>query len=124
MREAFASRLNEIPGKVDQNLYLIQAYDDCEWTPDTPFLHLVGVEVSDFSELPEGMTTHLIPAGNYLEFKHQGPEEEIDDTYSAINEWLEINGYVDPRDFDYEQWNPDLLNHANPPVIPIYIPVK
>ncbi|MHA7966812.1 GyrI-like domain-containing protein [Paenibacillus sp. CAU 1782] len=124
LRKTLAPRRNEISAATGESIYLVQAYDDCEWTPDTPFLHFVGVEASDFAELPEGMSTHILPAGKFLEFKHQGPEEEIDDTYSAINEWLEINGYVEPRAFDYEQWHPVLLNHSNPPVIPIYIPVK
>ncbi len=124
LRETFASRRNEISAAIGESIYLVQAYDDCQWTPDTPFLHLVGIEVSDFTGLPEGMTAHCIPAGSFIEFRHQGPEEDIDATYDAINEWLETNGYDEPRAFDYEEWDPSLMNNSSPPIIPIYIPVK
>lgn len=105
LREQVLIQLPFIKNRIDDSIFLIQIYEEEEWTPDTLYTHIVAMEVNGFSFVPNAMITHTIPNGEFLVFKHQGPEKNIDSTYMAINEWLEDNNYVNPRSFDIEQWD-------------------
>ncbi|WP_369378866.1 GyrI-like domain-containing protein [Lysinibacillus fusiformis] len=123
LREQVLLQLPFIKNRIDNSIFLIQLYDEEEWTPDTPYTHIVAVEVSDFSFVPNAMITHTIPNGEFLVFKHQGPEENIDSTYMAMKDWLEDHNYVTPRPFDIEQWDePTAMNNHNH-IIKLYIPL-
>lgn len=69
------------------------------------------------------MITHTIPNGGFLVFKHQGPEENIDNTYMAMNDWLEDHNYVTPRPFDIEQWDDLAAMNNHNHIIKLYIPL-
>lgn len=123
LRRNLASRITEIPWRVDGSMMLVQVYPDCEWTPDVAYTHIVAVEVNDPSVIPDGMIAHDVPEGKFLRFLHQGDESGIDATYTAINEWLDLNGYTDAREYDIERWGDlDNLHKANN-VIEIYAPI-
>ncbi|WP_121612750.1 GyrI-like domain-containing protein [Mesobacillus foraminis] len=124
LREELVNRKNEIPGKKEDDLYLIQLYPEGMWTPDVPYTHIVGFEVSEYGDTPSGMIKHCVPPGNYAEFVHRGPETSIGSTYDLINEWLEKNGHGGPRPFDIELWrNIDTLENDDS-AIDIYVPIK
>ncbi|WP_155591825.1 GyrI-like domain-containing protein [Lysinibacillus cavernae] len=123
LREQVLNEFPQITNRINDSIYLIQVYDDEEWTPDTPYTHIIAVEVTDFSFVPNNMITHTIPNGKFLLFKHQGPEEGIDSTYVSINDWLEENNYVTPRSFDMEQWGDLTAMNNSDNLIKIYIPL-
>ncbi len=105
LREELLKRKEEIINRKKDGIYLMQVYStEVEWTPDTPYEHVVGIEVLAHEELPAGMHAFTIPAGKYAEFVHEGPESEIGKTYSSIHEWLAENGYGGPIPFDVEFW--------------------
>ncbi|GBF74309.1 GyrI-like domain-containing protein [Paenibacillus sp. 598K] len=108
------------PEWTDEGMYLVQTYPDGEWTPDTSYNHLVAVELAEGAALPPGMSERLIPGGSYLKFVHQGAEADIDGFYVEVQEWLEANGYDEPRAYDLEYW-PDV--RALNSLIEIYIPI-
>lgn len=123
LREKLLTYSALIKGKVDESVYLIQVYEEQEWTPEVPFTHIVAVEVQDFHNIPDEMINHTIPKGNFILFKHQGPESEIDATYHSIDEWLNKNCFDTPRVFDMEQWlNIETLKEEYN-VIHIYVPL-
>ncbi len=123
LREQVLIQLPFIKNRIDNSIFLIQVYDEEEWTPDTPYTHIVAVEVSDFSFVPNAMITHTIPNGGFLVFKHQGPEENIDNTYMAMNDWLEDHNYVTLRPFDIEQWDDLAAMNNHNHIIKLYIPL-
>lgn len=76
MREKLLSKRHRIDNQIEAGeLYLVQAYPDVEWTPESevPFLSIVAVEVCSFASVPEGFVQHAIPAGNYVLVTHKGP---------------------------------------------------
>jgi len=123
LREKVINMFPQIKNRVSESIFLIQIYGEDEWTPDTPYTHIVAVEVQDFSCIPEAMITHTIPDGEYLLFKHQGTEEDIDHTYLSINDWLEHNNYDTQRPFDLEHWLDLNLFNCKDNIIHIYIPL-
>lgn len=108
--------------QIARGMYLVQTYPDGEWTPDTSCNHLVAIELAEGAALPPGMSERLIPGGSYLKFVHQGAEADIDGLYVEVQEWLEVNGYDEPRAYDLEYW-PDAHVHALDNLIEIYIPI-
>ncbi|WP_312116487.1 GyrI-like domain-containing protein [Brevibacillus reuszeri] len=120
LRTDLLGKRHEIGNVVDdEGMYLVQVYPDCEWTPDVPFVHIVGVEVHDFTQIPDGFISHTISAGNYAKIVHIGPESQIGDTYDAINE----RGLGDTRAFDFEYWKRVVAFDQNDSSIDIYIPL-
>lgn len=99
LREDLAARMNEIHNRIGTGIYLLQNYcQEGQWTPHTPYEHVVAFEVSSFREIPEGMVTHTLLPGRYTKVVHQGPESQIGKTYDYIN-----NTYGG-RPIDIEYW--------------------
>jgi predicted transcriptional regulator YdeE len=123
LREKLASQVAEIPHSVDRSMMLVQVYPDCDWTPDVVYTHIVAIEVDNLSAVPEEMVVHVVPEGRFLRFMHQGDESSIDATHVAINEWLDLHGYTDAREFDIEHWGAlETLQNADN-FIEIYVPI-
>jgi predicted transcriptional regulator YdeE len=121
LREELFSKRHEIANQVDDNaMYLVQLYPDYEWTPDVPFVHIVAVEVSDFTPLPEEFIQHTIPAGTYVKATHHGPESKLAETYDAIHE----KGINNTRPFDFEYWVDIHSLDQEDSTIDIYLPVE
>lgn len=122
LREQLASRAGEIVGVNDPGIFLVQLYMP-GWTPDTPFTQVIGKSVTALGSLPDGMSSHVIPAGSYLRFLHQGPESTIGDSYGAIHRWLPQNGYDNRIPFDFEYWSDLAQLETETTVIPIHLPM-
>ena len=77
-----ADKLQPIPLGISANM------DD-----DGNFEYMTAVQVSDASDLPNGMQQWRIPAQHYAVFRHDAHVAAIGQTYSAIfNEWLPAHG--------------------------------
>lgn len=84
---------------LNKNLYSIEIYhssDDFKnFNPDTEFEKWAAVEVKNFTNIPEGLETLVIPAGLYAVFIHRGPSAMFHKTAEFIfNEWLPTSDYV------------------------------
>ncbi len=112
-RHLIANRLNE------GGMYLVQIYPACEWTPDTPFVSIVAVEVSEHAMAPEPFIAHTLPGGMYCKMVHDGPEAQIGDTYDMIRD----NGIGAERMFDFEYWTSADESGEHVDLIEIYIPL-
>ena len=79
-------------------LYSIEIYPGDFFTgfnPNAKFEKWAAVEVSSFSNIPEGMETLLSPAGLYAVFVHYGPASTGPVTYRYIfTDWLPSSAYV------------------------------
>jgi AraC family transcriptional regulator len=94
---------NIIPNKTSSDIFDLQIYDaSFSFLPfdiHKEFDKWAALEVSDFSSIPEGMETLLLPAGKYAVFVHRGSASEAERTFSYIfGTWLPSSGYqVDHR---------------------------
>lgn len=124
LREKLSVASGLIKDRIDNGIFLVQIYPDCEWTPDVEFRHIIAVEVSSFDDIPSEMIAHSIPSGRYIKFSHKGPESEIGNTYDEIFGWMDKNGYDGPRPFDIEYWDDIKLLEESTNIINIYVPIK
>ncbi len=85
--DEYMRRMGEIKNRIDEKVgYGVSTPHDPE---SKKFTYLAGVEVSDDSNVPEGMTSIAIRSGKYVVFIHKGPVAKIGETYDYIwNEWL------------------------------------
>jgi predicted transcriptional regulator YdeE len=101
LREELEKRKAEIAGYNGTGIYLLQIYpeDGC-WTPDVPYLHVVGVKAAAHDdEIPDGMAAFSIAAGRYMKVVHSGKESKIGETYDFINSTYGV------RPIDIEYWS-------------------
>jgi AraC family transcriptional regulator len=97
----------------------------CEYMPDitdeSEFGYITCVEVDDFSYIPKGMITKVIPPSKYAVFTHKGSIEELKNTYNYIyGAWLPYSGYQLAELDTIELYNFDNQNS----ILDIYIPIK
>ncbi|TVX93462.1 GyrI-like domain-containing protein [Paenibacillus agilis] len=120
LREQLISKRSEIINRVNDGIYLVQVYPDCEWTEDVPFESIVAVEVTEYSGTPEGFIQYTIPSGDYAKFTHKGPESELGETYDTIRE----TGIAALRPFDFEYWADSSVLEQEESTIDIYLPLE
>lgn len=73
------------------------------------FRQLICVEVSNFNDIPVGMTGKVIPAANYIYYQHKGPVENIAESFGKIYQWAEENAYsTDDFKIDYGYSDDDI----------------
>lgn len=100
-----------IPNKVCENIYAI--YTDYEGDHTLPYTTIIGCEVSNFEQVPEGMTQHIIKGGKY---QHHLAKGNMDDGI-IINKWKEIWAAEaeTPRAYtsDFEIYGPKAADMSN-----------
>lgn len=87
-------------------------------SPDKSADYVVGMQVKDLPEIPEGLVERMLPAARYAVFTCT--PETIGDTYGMIySQWLPQSPYdfdIMAVDFEYYPWDSDGAE--------VYIPVK
>ncbi|MGM0883064.1 MAG: GyrI-like domain-containing protein [Bacillota bacterium] len=53
----------------------------------------VCVEVEEYDEIPEGMVSLNVPEQRYAVITHTGSNHEIRNTYEALHQWINENGF-------------------------------
>ncbi|SET54901.1 Predicted transcriptional regulator YdeE, contains AraC-type DNA-binding domain [Oceanobacillus limi] len=108
---------DKIPNKIGDHVYLIQVYPMKEgFHPYTDkFTQIIGYEVSNPGEVPEGGILHTVPNCTYVTTTHKGPEAEIYQTYDYLyGKWMVENRCM-PLGYDFELWderyNPDDMDN-------------
>lgn len=110
---------NERIGEID-NIINDCTIDICLQVVENDFTQLICVEVSDLSNIPEGMTGMVIPSQSYAYLKHEGPVEDIWKSFGALQSWIKETGLtIDPLDFkmDYCPKDPVLPHELYEKVI-------
>lgn len=120
-RRFFEEKLEDkITSRIHPEL-LFGVYTDYESDVNGVYNFILGCEVANLDNIPEGFTGVVVPGGKYLRFVASGPMPE-----AVIKEWLYIwKFFLSSRDFeraytaDYEEYNKNSPSEVN-----IYIAVK
>jgi len=106
-----------------------KAYQVCVFDHSDPareeYTFIAGMEVSDTSDVPEGMMAHAVPAAEYAVFEHHGPMDRMHQSYEYIfGVWLPENAYqmadADSLEIYDERFKPESPDS----IFEIWIPVK
>ncbi|MBX9977929.1 MAG: GyrI-like domain-containing protein [Alphaproteobacteria bacterium] len=102
------------------------AYTDYESDYNGDYTYFIGEEVTSFEDVPEGMTTHTIPAQTYAKFtSDSGPMPKV-----CVELWqkiwfMEQQNQMEKRRYgtDFEVYDERAADHANV-TLDIYIALK
>lgn len=122
--DEFNKRDKEIPHANHDAAIGICFHDD-DYQAGKPFTYMAAFAVTDISEIPLGMVSHQIQAGEYAVFEHVGALDTLNQTYDMIyREWLPSSEYeMDKRD-DLEIYDERFVYGAPESVMEIWIPVR
>ena len=100
--QTFMPRRKEIQNSINNDLYSLEIYSPGffdNFNPAKRFQKWAAIEVTNFEEVPDDMSTLLIPAGQYAIFIHRGTAGEAAKTYRFIFEtWMPGSGFaIDDR---------------------------
>ena len=91
-------RRSEILNPLNSDLFSLEVYPDGFFEPyeaTREFTKWAAVPVPNFNEIPQGMHSLLVPAGQYAVFTHKGLQTEAERTYTYIFlEWLPNSGFA------------------------------
>lgn len=127
------SDFNKNISKIINKSTPLKAYGICEndkpsnqFGENIEYSEIVGVEVTSFEHIPEGMVTKVIQKGKYAVFTHKGSLQKLQETYEYIwGTWIPFSKVeLDIRD-DFEIYD-ERFRGANNSLseIDIYIPIK
>ncbi|NKI23640.1 AraC family transcriptional regulator [Paenibacillus dendritiformis] len=85
---AFAERVHEIEYRIHPFQYVAASHDR-----PTDFTYYIGMEVSDWGRLPDGMIGLTIPTQRYARFTFTGPMAQVSDFYVRCFDWIRQEGY-------------------------------
>lgn len=88
--------------------------------------YMAAVEVKDFSEVPPGMVTKVIPEQLYARFRHKGSLHRISERYIYIfGTWLPFSGYIRSGGPDFEYYGENFNSPDNEEAeMDIYIAIE
>jgi AraC family transcriptional regulator len=113
--------LGHVPKQVGRT-----AYGAC-YNPDTEgnFDYMCGVEVADFSDLPDGFTTLRVPAQRYAVFRQPEHISAIRRTLSAIwGKWLPESGHKPADAPTLERYGPEFDGATGTGGFEIWLPIE
>ncbi|WP_274366166.1 GyrI-like domain-containing protein [Paenibacillus thermotolerans] len=120
----FMKRLEEIPSRKNDNVYILSLFSD-DYMPGKAFTLFACVE-TDLDDLPEGMSVRTIPAHQYAVTAHTGSARTIGTSIDQLlKQWLPKSDYVEASPFYIQRYDigfkesDDLLAE-----IEIWCPVK
>ena len=113
------NKIAQIPNKVNNTIYSI--YTDYESDYTKPYTTILGCEVSDFDNVPEGMVAKIIGGGEYKQYTAKGNLKQgvVYETWTKI--WNEPLERVYTTDF--EVYGPKAQNPENAEV-DIFVAIK
>jgi len=94
----FMPKRHQILNKVSSEKFSIQIYNQFDYnkiSPKTKYIKWIGVEVSSFFNVPEGLETLKIASGKYAVFNYKGKSEGFLSAWQFIHEnWLPSSGFT------------------------------
>ena len=119
--QRFAPHIGNIPGQIGSVSYGLC----CNFDHDDSFEYIAGVEVSSFTDVPEGFSTIRVPPQKYAVFSHREHISAIRRTVSAIwSKWLPQSGYEVADAPNFERYDDRFDPQTGNGVVEIWIPVK
>jgi AraC family transcriptional regulator len=127
--QMFMPRLKEVQNAVGTELYSVEVYTDTaffsNFDPRRPFDKWAALRVLDFSEVPPGMETLIIPHGLYAAFLYKGKGSEAASAYEYIfNTWLPKSGYALDNRPHFALMGEKYRNEDPESEEDLYIPIK
>lgn len=126
---SFMQRRSEIQNRASSDLISMQTFprnfDFAQFDPAVEFVKWAAAEVTDFSYIPGGMTTHIMKGGLYAVFVHKGPPSTGPVTFRFIfGTWLPTSEYeLDEREH-FELLGSKYKNNAPDSEEEIWIPIR
>jgi AraC family transcriptional regulator len=119
--QRFLPHFGSIPGQLGRVAYGVRYnFDDLQ-----NFDYLCGVEVADFSRVPEGWSSLRLPERRYAVFDHGRHVSEIRRTWNTIwNQWLPRSGHEAADAPDFERYGEDFDPRTGMGSIEIWIPLQ
>ena len=117
-----AVRLHERKGEIQNALQpdqQIGAFIVEEPSPEEDG-YWIGLQVSEYGDIPTDMTTLTIPANTYGTILHQGTNHDIRQSYEQLHQWIRENGYTRST----KSWNLEIYQKGNQPGDPSDVRVE
>jgi predicted transcriptional regulator YdeE len=117
-----AVRLKERKGEIKNALHTSQqigAFVVEESSPEETG-YWIGLQVSEYGDIPEDMTTLTIPPHRYATILHRGPNDQIRNSYEKLHRWISDNGYTRAT----KSWNLEIYHKENQPDHPSDVRVE
>jgi AraC family transcriptional regulator len=126
---SFMPRRKEITNVRSIELFSMQVYNDHydfkNFNFDATFEKWATAEVDDFSNVPEGMDTFILPGGRYAVFHHIGPASEGYRTFQFIfGSWLPSSKYELDNRPHFERLGEKYKNNEPDSEEEIWIPIR
>jgi AraC family transcriptional regulator len=119
--QKFNAYAGTIPGEKGEHAYGICYNTDEAGNMD----YLCGVEVSDFSDLPEEFDRLRIPAGTYVVFRHDEHIAGIQSTWAAVfSDWLPRSGRKLADAPVFERYGPEFDPRNGTGGLELWIPLE
>lgn len=125
--ERFKPRMDEIPlAKPNYCLGICSpSHPEIQMSKDDCFVYMAALPVSQLQEVPEGMTTMIIPAGRYAKFTHKGTIAELQHTVNYIwGTWLPKCDYQRREGPDFELYDQRFDPQTLSGEFDIYVPIQ
>jgi AraC family transcriptional regulator len=127
--QSFMPKRKAIKNILTTNLFDLQIYDNTlnfkDFNQETEFEKWAAVEVSNFSDIPEGMNTYTLQGGLYAVFIHKGHPDTFHKSFHFIfNNWLPDSDYdLDIREH-FEVLGDNYKNNDPESEEEVWIPIK
>jgi AraC family transcriptional regulator len=122
---SFMPRRKEISGVVSPDVISLQVYPKSfDFSPTTNFEKWAGVEVKDFSTVPDGMESLSVPSGLYAIFHYKGSSTDISIFEFIFKEWLPSSGCVLDDRPHFERLGEKYKNASPDSEEDIFVPIK
>jgi len=95
--KSFMPRRKEIKTPFENQLFSLQVYDADyfnSFNPTKEFTKFALIEVEHFDEVPEGMSSFVLPEGIYAVFHYKGLNTDTSIFQYIFGEWLPQSVYV------------------------------
>jgi AraC family transcriptional regulator len=124
----FMPRRHEIVSRVGEHVFSIQDYGNLQMkdlTPQTTFEKWIGVEVSNFDKIPDGMETYILKSGTYAVFTYKGSIQDFPKSRQYIfQDWLPNSNYQLDNRAHFEELSENYSKDLQNTEEDVWIPVK
>lgn len=120
----FKPYIGNIENRIDANAFgIYESYEEND--DEVSFSYVCAVAVSNFDQIPDGMTSRVIPEQTYARFTHKGSLKNLHDTLKYIwGSWLPKSKYEYVEKPDFELY-PQGFNDEDPEnKLYLHIPIK
>ncbi len=121
---AFRPYRGNIPNQTEEKSFgIYESYEEVD--DEVSFTYVCCVPVSNFDDIPEGMTPRELPEQMYARFTHRGPVANLEQTLKHIwGSWLPKSNYDYVEKPDFELYLPG-FNNADPNTeLFLHIPIR